>query len=183
MAVDMEALRLIGKDLLLAIGEDPDRDGLRDTPERFAKWWREFIEYDAGTTDTSFNIQNADQIVVVSGINVWSLCEHHLLPFKCSIAIGYIPVEGKVLGLSKFGRIAHQMAHKPQVQERLANEIADEITRITGSSNIAVIADGEHLCMTMRGIKSPSVMSTSVMRGLFRDEIETRNELLFLVRR
>ena len=88
-----------------------------------------------------------------------------------------------MLGLSKFGRIAHQMAHKPQVQERLANEIADEITRITGSNNVAVIADGEHLCMTMRGIKSPSTMSTSVMRGVFRDEIETRNELLFLVRR
>ena len=183
MAVDMEALMLLAKDLLLAIGEDPERDGLKDTPERFAKWWKEFIDYDPGKTETSFNVQNTDQIVTISGIKVWSLCEHHLLPFSCNIAIGYIPANNKVLGLSKFGRIAHQMAHKPQVQERLANEIADEITRITDSTNVAVIADGEHLCMTMRGIKSPSTMSTSVMRGVFRDEIETRNELLFLVRR
>lgn len=178
----MSQVRVLTRQLLNAIGEDPDREGLKDTPDRVAKWWKEFIEYDAGTTDTMFDVINSDQMVVVSGIEVWSLCEHHLLPFSATISIGYIP-KGKVLGLSKFARICHQAAHKLQLQERLIAEIADAITKTTNSIDVAVIADGQHLCMSMRGIKSPATMSTSVMRGAFRREVETRNEFLALIKR
>jgi GTP cyclohydrolase I len=180
MAVDFEKLKEIGRELLVAIGEDPDRNGLKDTPERYAKWWREFMDYDAGKIETSFTLDNNDQIVAVIGMKVWSLCEHHLLPFSATISVGYIPFE-KVLGLSKFARIAHKFAHKPQVQERLVHEIADEIVRVTGTNDVAVVADGEHSCMVMRGIKTSGNMRTSVMRGRFREEAETRAELLNLI--
>lgn len=180
MAVDFDKLVSIGRELLVAIGEDPDRDGLKDTPTRYAKWWREFIDYDAGKIETSFSLENNDQMVSVTGMRVWSLCEHHLLPFNSTVAIGYIPKD-KVLGLSKFARIAHKYAHKPQVQERLVQEIADEVKRVTGSDDVAVVADGEHSCMVMRGIRTSGSMRTSVMSGVFRDEPETRAEFLNLI--
>jgi GTP cyclohydrolase I len=94
MAVDIEELRRIGRQLLHAIGEDPDREGLADTPDRFARWWREFIDHDPGTIERIFSVGNADEVVAVSGIEVWSLCEHHLLPFRARVAIGYIPADG-----------------------------------------------------------------------------------------
>lgn len=178
--VDYDKLVQIGRDLLIAIGEDPERDGLKDTPHRYAKWWREFIDYDAGKIETSFQLENNDQMVAVTGMRVWSLCEHHLLPFSSTISIGYIPKD-KVLGLSKFARIAHKYAHKPQVQERLVQEIADEVKKITGSENVAVVADGEHSCMVMRGIRTSGNMRTSVMSGAFRNEPEARAEFLNLV--
>ena len=180
MAVDYDKLVEVGKQLLIAIGEDPERDGLQDTPHRYAKWWREFIDYDAGKIETAFTLDNNDQMVAVTGMRVWSLCEHHLLPFSATVSIGYIP-EDKVLGLSKFARIAHKHAHKPQVQERLVQEIADEVKRVTGSENVAVVADGEHSCMVMRGIRTSGSMRTSVMSGAFRNEPETRAEFLNLV--
>ena len=177
--VDYPRLLELGRELLIAIGENPDREGLQDTPRRWASWWREFIEYDAGTTDTSFNSVSTDQMVCVSGMRVFSLCEHHLLPMWCDVAIGYIPRE-KVLGLSKFARIAHKFAHQLQVQERLGEQIADELSRITGTPDVAVILKGEHLCMSARGIRTPGVMTTSVMRGVFRAEYQTRMEFLRL---
>lgn len=180
MPVDYDKIKDLARELLIAIGEDPDRDGLKDTPARYAKWWREFIDYEAGKIETAFTLEKSDEMIAVTGMEVWSLCEHHLLPFKAVISIGYIPAE-KVLGLSKFARIAHKHAHKPQVQERLVQQIADEVERITGSKDIAVIADGEHSCMTMRGIKTSGSMRTSVMRGCFRTEPEARHEILNLV--
>lgn len=182
MAVDKEALEFIGRDLLRAIGEDPDRAGLKDTPARFARWWAEFMDFDEGTVERVFDVENSDEIVAVSGIKVWSLCEHHLLPFSATIAVAYKPTD-KILGLSKFGRIAHACAHKPQVQERLSQEIADRITEVTGSPDVAVMADGEHLCMSMRGIRTPATMTTSVMRGLFRDDPRARSEVMRLWKR
>jgi GTP cyclohydrolase I len=107
-------------------------------------------------------------------------CEHHLLPFYCDVAIGYI-AEGKVLGLSKFARIAHQFAHQLQLQERLGQQIADEVSRITGTNDVAVVLKGRHLCMESRGIQTPAVMSSSVMRGAFRDQFETRMEFLRMI--
>lgn len=174
-------LERIGRELLLALGEDPDRDGLQGTPRRWAKWWKEFIDYDAGQCSTSFEINNADSMVAVTGIRVWSLCEHHLLPFNADLSIGYIPKE-RVLGLSKFARIALKASHRLQVQERLTNDIADLISEYTGSPDVAVIAAGEHLCMTMRGVRSPASMRTSVMRGSFREDEKVRAEFLDLVR-
>ena len=178
--VDYPRLLALGHELLLAIGEDPEREGLRETPRRWADSWREFIEYDPGTTETTFSSTTSDQLVSVSGIRVASLCEHHLLPFWCDVSIGYIPDE-KVLGLSKFARIAHQFAHRLQLQEQLGQQIANEITRITGTMNVAVVLKGEHLCMTARGIRTPGRMTSSIMRGVFRTESETRMEFLRLI--
>ena len=178
--VDYPRLLALGRELLLAIGEDPDREGLRETPRRWADAWREFIEYDPGTTETTFSSVAADQMVCVSGIWIASLCEHHLLPFWCDVSIGYIPNE-KVLGLSKFARIAHQFAHRLQLQERLGEQIADEISRITGTQNVAVVLKGEHYCMAARGIRSPARMTSSVMRGVFRTESQIRMEFLRLI--
>ncbi|HEV3355676.1 MAG TPA: GTP cyclohydrolase I [Pseudonocardiaceae bacterium] len=171
----------IARQLLKEIGEDPDRDGLRDTPTRFARWWREFIDYAPGSLGTLFESTGTNQLVVVSGIEVWSLCEHHLLPFNCSVTIAYRPT-GQLLGLSKFGRVAHQYAHKLQVQERLVDQIAFEISTLSGASDVAVIAKGEHLCMTMRGIKAPAQMTSTAYRGEFGTDSGLRAELFNLLR-
>jgi GTP cyclohydrolase I len=176
---DYTELRRIGYELLLALGEDPTRPGLRETPHRFAAAWQEFMEYDPGTIDTTFESVTTDQMVVVSGMRVWSMCEHHLLPFWCDIAIGYIADE-KVLGLSKFARIAHSCAHRLQLQERLCQQIADAVEQIAGTDNVAVLARGEHLCMVSRGIRTEGLMTSSIMRGVFREKSEARMEFLSL---
>lgn len=175
-------LTIIARDLLKTLGEDPDREGLKDTPRRWADWWLEFTRYEPGSTGTTFEAVSTDQFVMVGPIRVWSLCEHHLLPFWCDVWVGYI-AEDRVLGLSKFARIAHQMAHKLQLQERLTHEIADEVQRITGSRDVAVVGRGEHLCMSMRGIKAPALMTSSVTRGRFRDLPALRAEMLALMGR
>lgn len=177
--VSVGRLEDVGLELLRAIGEDPARDGLQDTPRRFAAWWQEFIDYDPGDVGTAFQIVTADQMVAVTGIRVYSLCEHHLLPFWADITIGYIATT-RVLGLSKFARIAHQAAHRLQLQERLVEEIANAVHDATESEHVGVIARGEHLCMTMRGIRSPAIMLTSVLRGNFREDARTRAEFMAL---
>jgi GTP cyclohydrolase I len=178
--VDYPKLLELGRELLVALGEDPDREGLQDTPRRWADWWREFIEYDPGKTETTFSAVSTDQVVCVSGMRVFSLCEHHLLPMWCDVSIGYIPA-GKVLGLSKFARIAHQFAHRLQIQERLGQQIADEIGRITGSTDVAVVLKGEHLCMSARGIRTPGVMTSSIMLGTFRSDHDLRMEFMQMI--
>ena len=175
--VDVEMVEEATRMLLVAIGEDPDREGLVDTPSRVARWWSEFIDYDPGNMDTTFDVESADQLVVVSGVKVWSLCEHHLLPFWTDLAIGYIADE-HLLGLSKMGRMAHQAAHGLQVQERLVQQLADNMEGVLGHSNVAVLGTGEHLCMTIRGIATPHLFHTSVVRGVFLDKPEARAELL-----
>lgn len=152
-----------------------DSEHEKDTPKRVAKWWSEFLDYDAGNCGTSFPVDNVDQMVAVSGIDVWSLCAHHLLPFSASVSVGYI-AGGSVLGLSKFARIAQKHAHTPTTQEQLAAAIADEITAITGAEDVAVQVHGVHMCMAMRGIKIPATMTTSVTRGMFREDAKTRSE-------
>lgn len=179
--VDEAKLRTIGRDLLRALGEDIDTPRLVDTPARWARMWREFVERDPGSMDTAFTHERpGDQMVVVSGMRVWSFCEHHLLPFWCDIAIGYIP-DSRVLGLSKFGRIAHHRASRLQIQERLVREIAEAVKEAAACEHVAVLAVGEHLCMTMRGIKTPARMTSSVMDGRFR-EVAVRSEFLSLAR-
>lgn len=180
MTVDFDRVKKLAGELLEAIGEDPTRDGIRDTPERYAKWWKEFIDYDAGKVETAFAIENVDEMVAVTGMEVWSLCEHHLLPFTAQVSVAYIP-NGAVLGLSKFARIAHRHAHKLQVQERLVQDIANEIAELTGSDNVAVVIDGQHSCMSARGIRTKGSMRTSVMNGVFRSKPEARAEFLSLV--
>lgn len=178
--VDYPRLLELGHELLLAIGEDPQREGLQDTPRRWADAWREFIEYHPGTTETSFEAISTGQMVAISGLRVSSLCEHHLMPMWCDVAIGYITRE-KVLGLSKFARIAHKFAHQLQIQERLGQQIAEEISRVTRTEDVAVVIKGEHLCMSARGIRTPGTMASSVMRGIFRSDSNTRMEFLQLL--
>jgi len=180
--VDYPRLLALGRELLLAIGEDPDREGLRETPRRLADAWREFIEYDPGTTDTCFESVSTDQMVVVSGMRVWSICQHHLLPIWADISIGYIATD-RILGLYKFARITQKYAHQLQLQERLCKEIADEIAMLTKSTDVAILAQGQHLCMSARGIKTPAIMTSTIMRGVFREKYEARMEFLRLTER
>ncbi|PJE97391.1 GTP cyclohydrolase I FolE [Streptomyces carminius] len=173
-----DPLETLARQLLVEIGEDPDREGLRDTPARYARWWREFTQYEPGSVEAVFETAATGSLVAVSGIDVWSLCEHHLLPFSCRIAIGYLPGK-KMLGLSKFARIAHLHAHRLQSQEQLTHDIADDVERLTGSPDVAVIGQGKHLCMAMRGVRTPATMTTAMWRGGLR-ESSLRAELLAL---
>jgi len=168
------------RDLLKTIGEDPQREGLIETPRRAAAAWLEFMRYKETNADSTFEVVEADQMVVVQDIRVWSLCEHHLLPFWCDLSIGVL-TGSKVLGLSKFARIAHKHAHKLQIQERLVADIATDISAVTGTPDVAVFAKGVHTCAAMRGIKTPLTMKTSVMRGAFRTDLSTRAEFLKVV--
>lgn len=176
--IDRVRLEAIGNDLLDALGVERTAS-IKDTPKRWAKWWDEFLSYSDERTETTFTVEHVDQLVVVSGVRVWSLCEHHLLPFYCDVAMGYITNE-RVLGLSKFARIAHLYAHRLSVQERLVTQIAEHLERVTGSQDIGVVATGEHLCMTMRGIQTPAKMTSSALRGRFRDDAAARAEFLRL---
>lgn len=175
-----DKVKHIGRELLIALGENPDREGLLDTPRRFADMWQEFIEFNPGKIETVFESVQVNQMVVISGMRVWSLCEHHLLPFFCDVSIGYI-ADKKILGLSKFGRIAQLHAHKLQLQERLITDIADECKKILSTDNVAVLGRGEHLCMTMRGVKMPSLMTSSCLNGEFINDPIVRSEFLSLV--
>jgi len=181
VGVDLDRLIDAYRAVLEAIGENPDRQGLQETPGRVARMWQEFVDYDPGKLDTCFESVTADQLVVVSGMRVWSFCEHHLLPFWADVSCGYT-TDAKVIGLSKFARIAHKHAHALQVQERLVEQIAGDITDMTGSENVAVIAKGVHTCMVMRGIRTEGTMTSSAMRGAFRHNAAMREEFLSLCR-
>jgi len=177
--VDHDKVKTLVRELLVALGEDPDREGLVETPRRIANFYREFLEYDPGKLDTTFSAVKHNQMVSVSGMKVWSMCEHHMLPFWCDVTIAYI-ADDKVLGLSKFARIAHKHAHKLTLQEQLVSDIANELKDILGTQDVAVLAKGEHLCMTMRGIKTPHRMISSALSGRFH-HAEQRAEFLQLV--
>lgn len=157
-----------------------DNPHMAGTPDRYARWWREFITFDPGNDATTFPVENVDQMVVVSGIDTWSLCAHHLLPFSATLSIGYV-ADKQVLGLSKFARIAHGAAHRPTSQEELVARVADRVQEVTGSKDVAVKASGLHLCMAMRGVRTPATMTTSVTRGVFREGGAARAEWLALV--
>lgn len=180
--IDLDRIEQLANELLDAIGEDPQRDGLKDTPKRFAKWWGEFMQYDPGKVETAFATDGTDNMVAVTGMEVWSLCEHHLLPFTARVAVAYIPTD-RVLGLSKFARVAHKYAHRLQIQERMTNQILDELKQLTGSDHVAVVVDGEHSCMSRRGIRTSGTMRTSALSGDFRNDSTTRSEFFELVGR
>ncbi len=185
--VDLEAIKAATHMILTAIGEDPDREGLADTPRRVANFWREFVEYSDDNMNTTFESFQADQMVVVSGIPTWSLCEHHLLPFSATISVGYIPdppdKNGQILGLSKVARVVHHCAHRLQTQERLVDDVSKKIEELLGRCmGVAVVASGVHTCMTMRGVRTPGVMTTSKVSGVFKRQQEVRDEFFSLIR-
>ena len=177
--IDHEKVKSLVTELLMALGEDPEREGLKETPRRIANFWQEFIEYEPGKLDTTFSAVSHNQMVAVTDMRVWSMCEHHMLPFWCDISIAYI-ADDKVLGLSKFARIAHKHAHKLTLQEQLVSDIANELKDVLDTDDVAVLAKGEHLCMTMRGIRTPHRMISSALSGKFH-QAEQRAEFFRLV--
>ncbi|GHA92506.1 GTP cyclohydrolase I FolE [Modicisalibacter luteus] len=173
------------REIIAGLGEDPSREGLRDTPKRAAKAMQFLTRGYSQSLEALVNgavfASETDEMVLVKDIELYSMCEHHLLPFigKCHIA--YMP-HGKVLGLSKFARIVDMYARRMQIQENLTREIAEAIQQVTGAHGVAVVIEAKHMCMMMRGVeKQNSSMTTSVMLGAFRDNQTTRQEFLMLV--
>jgi GTP cyclohydrolase IA len=173
------------RELLLAVGENPDRDGLRDTPARVARAYAEMFGGLRMSADavlaTTFDLGH-DEMVLVKDIEVWSNCEHHLVPFTGSAHIGYIPNEkGQITGLSKLARLVDVFAKRAQVQERLTTQVADALVRILEPRGVIVVIECEHLCMTMRGVRKPGAKTvTSAVRGQLRDPT-TRAEAMSLI--
>ena len=182
----MKNIEKLTKELLIEIGEDPQREGLLKTPLRVLKSWEYLISGYNQTIDevvngAIFNEENQDMIIV-KDINYYSLCEHHLLPFMGKVHVGYIP-NGKVLGLSKIPRIVDIYSKRLQLQERLTHQIANSITDFLNPRGVGVVIEGEHLCMRMRGVeKQNAIMQTSSMTGIFRKEEKTREEFLNLIK-
>ncbi|MGF6318007.1 GTP cyclohydrolase I FolE [Pseudomonas frederiksbergensis] len=174
------------REILQGVGEDPQREGLLNTPERAAKamhylchGYRQTLE---GIVNGALFESDNDEMVIVRDIELYSLCEHHLLPFIGKAHVAYMPT-GKVLGLSKVARIVDMFARRLQIQENLTRQIAEAIAQITSAAGVAVVIEAKHMCMMMRGVeKQNSVMSTSVMLGAFRESFNTRQEFLQLIR-
>jgi len=174
------------KDLLKNIGEDIEREGLKDTPKRAAKAFKYLTKGYTENVDKIINgaifESDSDEMVIVKDIEVYSMCEHHLLPFFGKCHVGYIP-NGKIIGLSKVARIVDLYARRLQIQENLTKQIAQTLMKYTNCKGVAVVVEAQHLCMMMRGVeKQNSVMKTSCMLGAFRDEISTRSEFLSLIK-
>ena len=173
--------------IIEAIGEDPQREGLIDTPKRAAAAFQFLnsgykITLEKALNNAIFEAETED-MVIVKDIELYSLCEHHLLPFIGKCHVGYLP-SGKVLGLSKIARIVEMYARRLQIQEKLTKQIAHSIEHAIGASGVGVVIEAKHLCMMMRGVeKQNSVMTTSAMLGVFREEISTRSEFLNLINR
>ncbi|MFJ8752173.1 GTP cyclohydrolase I [Streptomyces sp. NPDC102441] len=165
LTVDTSRVAELVRELLIALGEDPHREGLLNTPARVAAFWCDFLAPAPSATATCFTESHAtDQLVVVGGLNVWSLCEHHMLPMKLDVHVGYL-ADGTVLGLSKFGRIAQRYAGRLQVQERFTRQLADEVAAAIGSQDVAVTVHGVHLCMSMRGVRMEGARTSTMQSG------------------
>lgn len=173
------------REILIAIGENPDREGLVETPDRVARMYEEIfsgLEEDPGKHLKIFTEEDNDEMVVVRDIPLYSMCEHHLIPFIGKAHIAYIPGEGRVIGLSKLARIVNCFARRPQLQERLTSQVADFLFDNLQPQGVAVVVEAEHLCMTMRGARaSGSQTRTSAMRGIMRSDARTRAEAMTLL--
>lgn len=176
-----KAIRLI----LSAIGEDPDREGLKDTPARIARMYEEIFSGLSKDPKKELNVfysKDHDEIILLKDIPFYSICEHHFLPFSGKAHVAYLPKDGRLTGLSKLARVIEVISKRPQMQERLTTEIADAIESSLKPKGVFVIIHAEHLCLTMRGIKKQgSVMVTSAVRGIFKTNPATRQEALSLI--
>jgi len=174
------------KEILVAIGEDPKREGLKDTPKRVARMYGELfsgLHKDPAKELTVFHEEDHEEMVMVKEIPFYSMCEHHLVPFAGKAHVVYIPTKGKVTGLSKLVRVVEGFARRPQVQERLTSQIADCLMKQLKPQGVMVIIEAEHLCMSMRGVKKPgAVTTTSAVRGIFQKNAKTRSEALALIK-
>ncbi len=184
--IDLARIEAAVREILLAIGEDVDRDGLRDTPKRVARMYAEVFSGLRESPDHHLQVQfeaDHDEMVMVRDIPLYSTCEHHLVPFVGKAHVAYIPNDdGRVTGLSKLARLVDAYARRPQVQERLTTQIADEIERTLHPKGVLVVLEAEHLCMSRRGVRKPGATTvTSAVRGLFRDNQATRFEAMRLI--
>ena len=192
MAIDQKAIEEHIRGILVALGDNPEREGIKDTPQRVARMYAEVFEgmnYSnqeiADMFSKSFEVpsKSEEDMVVVKDIEVFSYCEHHLaLMYDMKVTVAYIP-KGRVIGLSKIARIADMVAKRLQLQERIGTDIAEVIRLATGSPDVAVYIEGNHSCMTARGIKKPSAKTvTTTFRGRFEKEMELQNKLLFMIK-
>lgn len=182
--IDFERIAAAVREILLAVGEDPDREGLRATPMRVARMYAELFEglrIDPGQYLSTAFTEVYDELVVLRDIPFNSMCEHHLMPFEGVAHIAYLP-DGKIIGISKLARVVDAFSHRPQVQERLTNQIADILTESLAAKGVAVVLKATHTCMTCRGVKkSGSVMVTSSLRGRCKSDGRTRSEVMMLL--
>ncbi len=184
--MDLKRIEAAVREILIAIGEDPDREGLVETPARVARMYEEIF---SGLEDNPerhlkiFNEENNHEMVIVRDIPLYSMCEHHLIPFMGKAHIAYIPENGKVIGLSKLARIVDSFAKRPQLQERLTAQIADFLYDNLSPMGVAVVIEAQHLCMTMRGARAAgSETRTSALRGNMRSDAKTRAEVMSLLK-
>lgn len=183
--IDLSRIERAVREILVAIGEDPDREGLRETPARVARSYGEIF---AGLhQDPAIHLkrtfsQSCDEVITVCGIGFFSVCEHHLLPFTGRAHIAYLPAQGRVVGLSKLARTVDVFARRPQIQERLTAEIADALTDHLGARGVIVVVEAEHLCMKMRGVRSlDAAMTTFARRGVFQTDATLSSEVMSLI--
>ena len=184
--MDMEKIQRAVRDILEAVGEDPSREGLQETPARVARMYAEIFSGLSADPKDHLKIFHEggkhDELVLVKDIPLYSVCEHHLLPFVGRAHIAYIPKNGRIIGLSKFARIVDCFARRPQVQERLTGQIADFLYENMDPLGVAVFIEAEHLCMTMRGARAAGALTqTSALRGCMRSDAKTRAEVMALL--
>jgi GTP cyclohydrolase I len=185
--VDLPRIERAVAEILAAIGEDPTREGLVDTPGRVARMYAEIFSglHDKPGEHLKVTFEaHHDEMVMVKDIDVYSMCEHHLLPWHGRAHVAYIPNDdGRITGLSKLARLVEGFARRPQVQERLTTQVADAIEEVLAPAGVLVVVEAEHLCMSMRGVRKPGALTvTSAVRGVFRDNAATRNEAMSFVR-
>ena len=182
--VDLERIARAVREILIAVGEDPDREGLQETPRRVAKMYAEMfsgLHDDPRPHLSKVFTEKYDEVVLVRDISFCSMCEHHLLPFIGKAHIGYVP-NGKVVGLSKLARLVEVVSRRPQVQERMTEQIADLLVSELDAKGVAVVVEATHSCMTIRGVKKPgSLCVTSAMKGIFRSNLSSRSEIMQLI--
>jgi GTP cyclohydrolase I len=182
--VDQARIRRAVREILAAVGEDPDREGLRETPARVARMYAELfsgLHDDARHHLKKFFTEKYDEVVLVKDISFNSMCEHHMLPFMGTAHVGYLP-NGRVVGLSKIARVIEVVSRRPQVQERMTETIADLLVEELQAKGVAVVIEASHSCMTIRGVRKPgSVCVTSAMRGVFRSNLSSRSEIMNLI--
>lgn len=186
MDVDLDKIQQAVRMILEAVGEDPDREGLLDTPKRVAKMYAEVFEGmridEEQYFETVFS-EDHEEMVLVKDIPFYSMCEHHLVPFFGKAHVAYVPRGGRVVGLSKLARAVDMVARRPQLQERITSTVADAIVRKLDPHGVVVVVEAEHMCMTMRGVKKPgSKTVTSAVRGMFEKDAAARAEVFSLIR-
>jgi GTP cyclohydrolase I len=186
VAIDQPRIEAAVREILAAIGEDPERDGIRNTPARVARMYAEIFDGIGGDPGSVLSVTfeaDHDEMVLVKDIPFHSTCEHHLVPFVGKAHVAYIPNDdGRITGLSKLARLVDGYARRPQVQERITSQIADTLVRVLEPRGVLVVLEAEHLCMSMRGVKKPGATTvTSAVRGLFRDDARTRAEAMAFI--